>query len=174
MAFKRSPVRPRLSPPQMKKTNSETNTEFVFFFSRDFFGVRFKFWVSDAPEYKTTAGITISIPAFSMPFYLLPFDSFAFRLPFVAQLKAEVNGKNCTPLCLVAFALCARLLLKTLIIPRVRLAIEFGSFFIYATILSFFVDFGDCDFNSHLRLLFSVLLRLCRKANKNGGIKCCI
>lgn len=28
--------------------------------------------------------------------------------------------------------------------------------------------------NSHLRLLFSVLLRLCRKANKNGGIKCCI
>ncbi len=50
--------------------------------------------------------------------------------------------------------------------PRVRLAIEFGSFFIYATILSVFVDFGDCDFNSHLRLLFSVLLRLCRKANK--------
>ena len=59
-----------------------------------------------------------------------------------------------------------KLSLKTLIIPRVRLAIEFGSFFIYATILSFFVDFGDCDFNSHLRLLFSVLLRLCRKANK--------
>lgn len=99
---------------------------------------------------------------------------FAFRHPVVAQLKAEVNGKNCTPLRFVAFALCARLLLKTLIIPRVRLAIEFGSFFIYATILSFFVDFGDCDFNSHLRLLFSVLLRLCRKANKNGGIKCCI
>ena len=59
-----------------------------------------------------------------------------------------------------------KLSLKTLIIPRVRLAIEFGSFFIYATILSFFVDFGDCDFNSHLRLLFSVLRRLCRKANK--------
>ena len=64
-----------------------------------------------------------------------------------------------------------KLSLKTLIMPRVRLAIESGSFFIYATILSFFVDFGDCDFNSHLRLLFSVLLRLCRKANKkNGGI----
>lgn len=26
-----------------EKTNSETNTEFVFFFSRDFFGIRFKF-----------------------------------------------------------------------------------------------------------------------------------
>ena len=75
----------------------------------------------------------------------------------MVQLKAEVNGKNCTPLRFVAFALCARLLLKTLIIPKVGLAIEFGSFFIYATILSFFVDFGDCDFNSHLRLLFSVL-----------------
>ena len=82
---------------------------------------------------------------------------FAFRHSFVAQLKAEVNGKNCTPLRFVAFALCARLLLKTLIIPKVGLAIEFGSFFIHATILSFFVDFGDCDFNSHLRLLFSVL-----------------
>ena len=67
-----------------------------------------------------------------------------------------------------------KLLLKTLIIPRVGLNFEFGSFFIYATILSFVVDFRDCDFNSHLRLLFSVLLRLCRKANKNGGIKCCI
>ena len=59
-----------------------------------------------------------------------------------------------------------KLLLKTFILPRVELNYEFGSFFIYATILSFFVDFGDCDFNSHLRLLFSVLLRLCRKANK--------
>ena len=104
----------------------------------------------------------------------IPLRFFAFRHPVVAQLKAEVNGKNCTPLRFVAFALCARLLLRTLIMQRVRLAIEFGSFFIYATNLSFFVDFGDCDFNSHLRLLFSVLLRLCRKANKNGGIKCCI
>jgi len=42
-----------------------------------------------------------------------------------------------------------KLSLKTLIIPRVELNYEFGSFFIYATILSFFVDFGDCDFNSH-------------------------
>ena len=69
-----------------------------------------------------------------------------FVFAVVAQLKAEVNGKNCTPLRFVAFALCSRLLLKILIIPRVRLAIEFGSFFIYATILSFFVDLGDCDF----------------------------
>lgn len=59
----------------------------------------------------------------------IPLRVFAFRHPVVAQLKAEVNGKNCTPLRFVAFALCARLLLKTLIIPRVRLAIEFGSFF---------------------------------------------
>ena len=100
--------------------------------------------------------ITIKIP--------LRFLPFVFAV--VAQLKAEVNGKNWTPLRFVAFAHCARLLPKTLIIPRVRLAIEFGSFFIYATILSFFIDFGDCDFNSHLRLLFLVLLRLCRKANK--------
>lgn len=57
----------------------------------------------------------------------IPLRFFAFRHPVVAQLKAEVNGKNCTPLRFVAFALCARLLLKTLIIPRVRLAIEFGS-----------------------------------------------
>ena len=35
-----------------------------------------------------------------------------------------------------------KLSLKTLIIPRVRLTIEFSSFFIYATILPFFVDFG--------------------------------
>ena len=32
-----------ISPPQMKKTNSDIKTEFAFFFSRDFFGVRFKF-----------------------------------------------------------------------------------------------------------------------------------
>lgn len=85
------------------------------------------------------------------------------------------NNKDTAPV--FAFRLCRcstvksrskreKLSLKTLIIPRVRLAIEFGSFFIYATILSIFVDFWDCDFNSHLRLLFSVLLRLCRKANK--------
>ena len=58
----------------------------------------------------------------------IPLWVFAFRHPVVSQLKAEVNGKNCTPLRFVAFALCTRLLLKTLIIPRVRLAIEFGSF----------------------------------------------
>ena len=85
------------------------------------------------------------------------------------------NNKDTAPVFRLSPFLCStvksrskreKLSLKTLIIPRVRLAIEFGSFFIYATILSFFVDFGDCDFNSHLRVLFSVLLRLCRKANK--------
>ena len=54
-----------------------------------------------------------------------------------------------------------KLSLKTLIIPRVGLNFEFGSFFIYATILSFVVDFRDCDFNSQRYLLFSVLHRLC-------------
>ena len=34
---------------------------------------------------------------------------FAFRRHVVAQFKAEVNGKNCTSLRAVAFALCARL-----------------------------------------------------------------
>ena len=67
-----------------------------------------------------------------------------------------------------------KLLLKTLIIPRVRLAIEFGSFLFLRYFFVAGLTLGDCDFNSHLRLLFSVLLRLCRKANKNGGIKCCI
>ena len=90
----------------------------------------------------------------------IPLRFFAFRLCRCSTVKSRSKRE--------------KLSLKTLIIPRVRLAIEFGSFFIYATILSVFVDFGDCDFNSHLRLLFSVLLRLCRKANKNGGIKCCI
>lgn len=103
----------------------------------------------------------------------IPLRFFAFRLCRCSTVKSRSKR--------------GKLSLKTLIIPRVRLAIEFGSFFIYATILSFFVDFGDCDFNSHLRLLFSVLLfvdsgdcdfnshlrlllsvllRLCRKANK--------
>lgn len=82
----------------------------------------------------------------------IPLRFFAFRLCRCSTVKSRSKRE--------------KLSLKTLIIPRVRLAIEFGSFFIYATILSFFVDFGDCDFNSHLRLLFSVLLRLCRKANK--------
>ena len=87
----------------------------------------------------------------------IPLRFFAFRLCRCSTVKSRSKRE--------------KLSLKTLIIPRVRLAIEFGSFFIYATILSFFVDFGDCDFNSYLRLLFSVLLRLCRKANKkNGGI----
>ena len=82
----------------------------------------------------------------------IPLRFFAFRLCRCSTVKSRSKRE--------------KLSLKTLIIPRVRLAIEFGSFFIYATILSIFVDFGDCDFNSHLRLLFSVLLRLCRKANK--------
>ncbi len=86
----------------------------------------------------------------------IPLRFFAFRHPVVAQLKAEVNGKNCTPLRFVAFALCARLLLKTLIIPRVRLAIEFGSFLFtqqfcpfsltsgIATLIRIYVCFSRC------------------------------
>lgn len=63
-----------------------------------------------------------------------------------------------------------KLLLRTLIIPRVRLDYEFGSFFIYATILSFVVDFRDCDFNSQRHLLFPVLPRLCRKAKNKSEV----
>ena len=48
-----------------------------------------------------------------------------------------------------------KLLLKTFILPRVELNYEFGSFFIYATILSLVVDFRFCDFNSHFTLTFS-------------------
>ena len=59
---------------------------------------------------------------------------------------------------------------KNLIIPRVRLYFEFGSFFIYATILSFFVDFRDCDFNSQGYLFFPVLPRLCRKAKNKSEV----
>ena len=57
----------------------------------------------------------------------IPLRFFAFRHPVVAQLKAEVNGKNCTPLRFVAFALCARLLPKTFKVLRFRFYIEFGS-----------------------------------------------
>ena len=81
---------------------------------------------------------------------------FAFRLCRCSTVKSRSKRE--------------KLSLKTLIIPRGRLAIELGSFFIYATILSLFVDFVDCDFNSHLRLLFSVLLRLCRKVNKKTEV----
>ena len=63
-----------------------------------------------------------------------------------------------------------KLSLKTLIIPRVGLNFEFGSFFIYATILSFVVDFRDCDFNSQRYLLFPVLPRLCRKAKNKSEV----
>ena len=63
----------------------------------------------------------------------IPLRFFAFRLCRCSTVKSRSKRE--------------KLSLKTLIIPRVRLAIEFGSFFIYATILSFFVVFVDCDFN---------------------------
>ena len=62
----------------------------------------------------------------------IPLRFFAFRLCRCSTVKSRSKRE--------------KLSLKTLIIPRVRLAIEFGSFFIHATILSFFVDLGDCDF----------------------------
>ena len=65
----------------------------------------------------------------------IPLRFFAFRLCRCSTVKSRSKRE--------------KLSLKTLIIPRVRLAIEFGSFFIYATILSIFVDFGVCDFISN-------------------------
>ena len=40
MAFKRSPVRPRLSPPLGKNTNPDDKLEFVLFFSNEYFGIK--------------------------------------------------------------------------------------------------------------------------------------
>ena len=82
---------------------------------------------------------------------------FAFRLCRCTTVKIGSKREKLSP--------------KTLIIPRVRLNFEFGSFFIYATILSFVVDFRDCDFNYSRYLLFPVVLRLCRKANKKTEVK---
>ena len=40
MAFKRSPVRPRLSPPYANNTNPDDKLEFVLFFSNEYFGIK--------------------------------------------------------------------------------------------------------------------------------------
>ena len=58
----------------------------------------------------------------------IPLRFFAFRLCRCSTVKSRSKRE--------------KLSLKTLIIPRVRLAIEFGSFFIYATILSFSLTSG--------------------------------
>ena len=67
---------------------------------------------------------------------------------------------------------------KNLIIPRVRLYFEFGSFFIYATIFVLFVDFRVTENKIKNFYLFPVLPRFCRKAkiislrcNEEGGGK---
>ena len=65
---------------------------------------------------------------------------FAFRLCRCSTVKSGSKREKLSP--------------KTFIIPRVGLNFEFGSFFIYATILSLVVDFRDCDFNSHFTSAF--------------------
>ena len=97
----------------------------------------------------------------------IPLRFFAFRHHVVAQLKAEVNGKNCTPLRFVAFALCSRLLLKTLIIPRVRLAVEFDSFLFTQQFLCFSLTSVLQSTKHKNSYLFPVLPRFCRKAKIN-------
>ena len=104
----------------------------------------------------------------------IPLRFFAFRHPVVAQLKAEVNGKNCTPLRFVAFALCARLLLKTLIIPRVRLAIEFGSFLFTQQFCPFSLTSGIATLTRTYVCFSRCYPVFAERLIKNGGIKCCI
>ena len=71
----------------------------------------------------------------------IPLRFFAFRLCRCSTVKSGSKRE--------------KLLLKTFILPRVELNYEFGSFFIYATILSLVVDFRFCDFNSHFTSTFS-------------------
>ena len=82
--------------------------------------------------------------------YLLLLHIFAFRLCRCNTVKSRSKRE--------------KLSLKTLIIPRVRLAIEFGSFFIYATISPFSLTSGFATLTNSFHLLFPVLPRLCRKA----------
>ena len=63
-----------------------------------------------------------------------------------------------------------KLLLKTFILPRVELYFEFGSFFIYATFFPWSLTSGFATLTRTLFLLFSVLPRLCRKANKKTEV----
>ena len=63
-----------------------------------------------------------------------------------------------------------KLLLKTFILPRVELYFEFGSLFIYATFFPWSLTSGFATLTRTLFLLFSVLPRLCRKANKKTEV----
>ena len=82
--------------------------------------------------------------------YLLLLHIFAFHLGRCSTVK--IGSKR------------DKLSLKTLIIPRVRLAIEFGSFFIYATIYPFSLTSGFATLTTPFHLLFSVLPISRRKA----------
>ena len=104
----------------------------------------------------TTAGITISMPAFSMPFYLLPFDSFAFRLPFVAQWKAQVNGKN---------------YYRKLLEYRESDLIAKSAYFYSCNNFCCFVDFRFATLTRRILIFSRCYFRFCRKAKKRiGGI----
>lgn len=83
-------------------------------------------------------------------YYLLLLYIFVFRLGRCSTVK--IGSKR------------DKLLLKTLIIPRVGLNKKFGSFFIYATIFPFSLTSGFATLTASLHLLFPVLPRLCRKA----------
>ena len=61
-----------------------------------------------------------------------------------------------------------KLSLKTFILPRVELNFEFGSFFIYATFFLWSLTSGFATLTRTLHRFFSVLPRLCRKANEKS------
>ena len=86
----------------------------------------------------------------------IPLRFFAFRLCRCSTVKSRSKRE--------------KLSLKTLIIPRVRLAIEFGSFFIYATILSFSLTSGIATLTRTYVCFSRCYSVFAERLIKNGGI----
>ncbi len=151
-------VRISFSPPLVNNTNPETKSGFVLFFSDEYFGIRVDL------DGKKRISRAVNRPAISMHKKCLYKKTYNIRWTFFRNR----DNKNSPVFCLLSPRCSAvksrsnreKLSPKTLIITRARLAVEFGSCFIYATILSFFVDFGEWDFNPRFRLLFPALPRL--------------
>ena len=141
----------------MNNTNPETKTGFVLFFSDEYFGIRVDL------DGKKRISRAVNRPAISMHKKCL-YEKPYIRWTFIRKRDNKNSPFFClsSPRCSTVKSRSKREKLspKTLIITRAKPAIEFGSCFIYATILSFFVDFGEWDFNPRFRLRFPALPRL--------------
>ena len=150
----RSWVRIPSSPPQENCTHpNDKKFRCVYFFSHEYFGIILKRWINS--QYLTKKWIhathcRANRIARLFYCYLLLLHIFAFRLGRCSTVK--IGSKR------------DKLLLKTLIIPRVGLNKKFGSFFIYATISPLSLTSGFATLTNSFHLLFPVMPRLCRKA----------